>query len=104
MFLNTLNDAFPYSISAHDILHLPNIITKIDEGPRFHGLFNQIKQEYVSARFMIFDAISFQGSHFSDRDVHLVNTLDYPVYGISIEKLKYAIEVYIHYLTVFPFL
>ncbi len=90
LFLNTLNDAFPYSISAHDILHLPNIITKIDEGPRFHGLFNQIKQEYVSARFMIFDAISFQGSHFSDRDVHLVNTLDYPVYGISIEKLKYA--------------
>lgn len=90
LFLNTLNDAFPYSVSANDILHLPNIVTKIEEGPRFHGLFNQIKQEYVSARFMVYDAMSFEGSHFSDRDVHLVNTLDYPAYGISIEKMKYA--------------
>ncbi|UII55670.1 hypothetical protein LS684_18905 [Cytobacillus spongiae] len=89
-FLNTLNDAFPYSVSATDILHLPNIVTKIDEGPRFHGLFNQIKQEFVSARYMVYDALSSEGAHFSDKDVHLVNTLDYPAYGISIEKMKYS--------------
>ncbi|RKJ13923.1 hypothetical protein D7X33_48535, partial [Butyricicoccus sp. 1XD8-22] len=90
LFLNTLNDAFPYTVSANDILHLPNIVTKIDEGPKYHGLFNQIKQEYVSARFMVYDALSSQGAHFSDKDVHLVNTLDYPTYGISIEKMKYS--------------
>lgn len=90
LFLNTLNDAFPYSVSANDILHLPNIVTKIDEGPKYHGLFNQIKQEYVSARFMVYDALSFKGAHFSDKDVHLVNTLDYPTYGVSIEKVKYS--------------
>ncbi|WP_064199433.1 LA2681 family HEPN domain-containing protein [Brevibacillus brevis] len=90
LFLNTLNDAFPHSISANDILHLPDIISKIDEGSNYHGLFNQIKQEYVSARFMVYDALSFEGAHFSDKDVHLVNTLDYPTYGISIEKMKYS--------------
>lgn len=90
LFLNTLNDAFPYSVSATDILHLPNIVTKIDEGPKYHGLFNQIKQEYVSARFMVYDALSSKGAHFSDKDVHLINTLDYPTYGISIEKMKYS--------------
>lgn len=90
LFLNTLNDAFPQSISATDIIHLPNIITKINEGPKYHGLYNQIKQEYVSARFMYYDASSSTGAHFSDKDVHLVNTLDYPSYGISIEKMKYS--------------
>ena len=54
------------------------------------GLFNQIKQEYVSARFMVYDALSSKEAHFSDKDVHLVNTLDYPTYGISIEKIKYS--------------
>jgi len=29
-----------------------------------------------------------RGLHFSDKDVFLVNTLDYPVYGLSIEKVK----------------
>lgn len=90
LFLNTLNDVFPNSASATDILHLPDIVTKIDEGPKYHGLFNQIKQEYVSARFIAYDALSSNGAHFSDKDVYLVNTLDYPTYGVSVEKMKYS--------------
>ncbi|ATO51721.1 hypothetical protein BrL25_23065 [Brevibacillus laterosporus DSM 25] len=90
LFLNTLNDAFTKSVAATDILHLPSIIADIDEGPRFHGLFNQIKQEYVSARYMVFDALYNRTPHFSDKDVYIVNTLDYPTYGIGLEKIKYA--------------
>ncbi|MFA2821566.1 LA2681 family HEPN domain-containing protein [Bacillus wiedmannii] len=90
LFLNTLNDVFMHSVAATDILHLPTIITKIEDGPRFHGLFNQIKQEYVSARYMIYDALFNREPHFSDKDVHIVNTLDYPVYGVGVEKMKYA--------------
>lgn len=90
LFLNTLNDAFIHSVAATDILHLPNIVTKVEEGPRLHGLFNQIKQEYVSARYMVYDALYNREPHFSDKDVHMVNTLDYPVYGVGIEKMKYA--------------
>lgn len=90
LFLNTLNDIFNYSIVAHDIIHLPSIVTKIDSSTKFFGLFNQLKQEYVSSRYMIYEAINVRKTHFSDKDVFLVNTLDYPVYGIGIEKMKYA--------------
>lgn len=90
LFLNTLNDAFNNSVAATDVLHLPSIVTKIDEGPRLHGLFNQIKQEYVSARYMVYDALYNSAPHFSDKDVLIVNTLDYPAYGIGVEKMKYA--------------
>ncbi|OBA05453.1 hypothetical protein A9D36_09610, partial [Bacillus subtilis] len=90
LFLNQLNDVFATSAVSQDILHLPNIVTKIDEGTRIHGLFNQLKQEYVSARYMVFDGLYRTQTHFSDKEVHLVNTLDYPVYGLGVEKLKYA--------------
>lgn len=87
--LNTLND-FDYSINqAYDPIHLPNMITDISQVyPPYHGLFNQIKQEYCSARFMIYDGINTSEMHYSDKDVYMVNTLDYPVYGLGIEKIK----------------
>lgn len=90
LYLNTLNDAFQHSLVAHDCIHLPNIVTGIDVGVKFHGLFNQLKQEYVSARYMIYDGINSTGKHYSDNDVYLYNTLDYPVYGLGIEKIKCA--------------
>ncbi len=90
LFLNTMNDVTLHSVAAYDILHLPNIVTGINEGPKFHGLFNQIKQEYVSARYMLFEGINQNEPHFSDKEVHLVNTLDYPVYGLRMEKIKFA--------------
>ncbi len=35
------------------IHYIPGIVEDIDNTwfPRYHGIFNQIKQEYVSARF-----------------------------------------------------
>lgn len=89
--LNTLNDIDYSSDVDHDPLHLPNIIVPIKERyPRYHGLFNQMKQEYASARYMIFDGMFNLNTHFSDKDVFLVNTLDYPAYGLNIEKIKSA--------------
>ena len=91
--LNTLND-FDYSVNqAYDPIHLPNMLAPVDElYPRFHGLFNQIKQEYGSARFMMYEGIKNSNfkTHFSDKDVFLTNTMDYPVYGLNIEMIKSA--------------
>lgn len=39
---------------------------------------------------MLFEGINQNESHFSDKEVHLINTLDYPVYGLRIEKIKFA--------------
>lgn len=90
LYLNTLNDVFNRSLVAHDCIHLPNIVTNIHVGVKFHGLFNQLKQEYVSARYMIYDGISNRSEHYSDKEVYMYNTLDYPVYGLAIEKIKCA--------------
>ncbi|WP_313630517.1 LA2681 family HEPN domain-containing protein [Enterococcus devriesei] len=91
--LNTLND-LDYSVNqAYDPIHLPGMLANISERyPRFHGLFNQIKQEYCSARFMIYEGLQNPKwePHFSDKDVFLINTLDYPVYGLNIEIVKSA--------------
>ena len=39
---------------------------------------------------MIYDGINNKAKHYSDNDVYLYNTLDYPVYGLGIEKIKCA--------------
>jgi len=90
LFLNPLNDIGPYPIAARDILTSPSIVAPIGEGPRFHGFFNQIKQEFCSARWLAFEAIHTSAPHFSDSDVLIYNTLDYPSYSLAAEKLKLA--------------
>jgi hypothetical protein len=90
LFLNPLNDIGPYAIAARDVLTSPSIVAPIGEGPRFHGFFNQIKQEFCSARWLAFEATTNSEPHFSDSDVLLYNTLDYPSYSIATEKLKFA--------------
>ena len=54
LFLNPLNDLGPYSIAAIDVFSLPSIVVDIDEGPYYPGYFNQIKQEFVSARYLYY--------------------------------------------------
>lgn len=93
LFLNPLNDLAPHSIAARDVFTLPTFTTHIDEPPTLVGLFNQMKQEYVSARWMLYDGLTADGPHFSDRDVLLHNTLDYPSYSLSVEKTKAAYRV-----------
>lgn len=93
LFLDPLNDLGPHSAAACDSLRLPDFVTKLEEPPSLIGFFNQMKQEYVSARWMYYDGLkSVDGPHFSDRDVLLYNTLDYPAYGLSVEKVKVALR------------
>lgn len=93
LFLNPLNDLFLESIAARDVLLLPSIVTKMDEGPSALGFYNQMKQEFASARFLLFDGLHRQGPHFSDKGVLQYNTLDYPSYGLSIEKVKASYRI-----------
>lgn len=93
LFLNPLNDLGPLEIACHDSLMLPDLTTPIGTGPKYHGLFNQLKQEYVSARFFLYDSLGSNGTHFSDRDTQLLDTLDYPAYGIAVEKAKLSLRM-----------
>jgi len=54
LFLNPINDIYSESIVCHDIVGLPDMNVMIDFPLVFHGFYNQIKQEYISARYLYF--------------------------------------------------
>lgn len=93
LFLNPLNDLGPYPIGARDILTTPSIVVGIREGPYYPGYFNQMKQEFVSARYLCYEGFQSRQPHFSDRGVFLFNTLDYPSYSLAVEKVKAAFRI-----------
>jgi hypothetical protein len=93
LFLNPLNDLGTHPIAARDILSLPDFVMPIGEPPVLIGFFNQLKQEFVSARWLCFEGIHSESAHFSDREVLLYNTLDYPAFGLAIEKTKLAFRM-----------
>ncbi len=93
LFINPLNDVLIDSVVANDYLFTPSMVLKIDEKPIYQSMFNQIKQEYVSARFMFYESLISNDTHFSDKEVTLMDTLDYSVYSLSIEKTKITFKV-----------
>jgi tetratricopeptide (TPR) repeat protein len=96
LFLSPLNELGAYPIAAQDILNLPNMVRPIGEPPHFIGFFNQIKQEFTSARFLCWQGIMESENHkkhYSDKKVFLFNTLDYPAYSIFVEQVKIAFRM-----------
>lgn len=90
LFLNPLNDLGNLPLAARDNLRPPNVVTALDEGPHHIGCFNQLKQEFVSARYLFFEGLQARAPHFADRGVLLYNTLDYPMHSLGVEKLRLA--------------
>ena len=93
LFLNPLNDLGHYPIAACDVFTAPSIVVGIGDGPYCIGYFNQMKQEFVSARYLYYDGINADQPHFSDRDVLLYNTPDYPAYSLAVESVKAAFRI-----------
>ena len=93
LFLNTLNDLPIIELSfACDVIQLPNMITKIDAKPVFHGMFNQIKQEYIYARYLYYSTLGYNEPHFADRETYIKSYTDYAQYSIRLERLKTAFK------------
>ena len=88
LFLNPLNDIDSWTIAAKDTLTLPTLTSKDFQPEEWIALFNQIKQEFVSARYLVYDGLTSNEPHFSDRDVLLLNPMDYSTYSFAAEKIK----------------
>jgi hypothetical protein len=94
LFLNPLNDIITENIASHDCLHLPPITAGLEDPPTFHTIYNQIKQEFVSARYLLYEGITFKDNHFSDKGNLQMDTLDYAVYSFNTEKIKIAYRLF----------
>jgi tetratricopeptide (TPR) repeat protein len=95
LFINPLNDVGALPIAAQDVLTLPSLTVDATSRsmPPVIGFFNQIKQEFVSARYLYYEGLRAKGPHFSDRNVLLYNTLDYPAYSLAAEKMRAAFRL-----------
>lgn len=95
LFINPLNDIIQDSVVAHDVLCLPTIVNKRDsEIYSYHSIFNQIKQEFCSARYIFYDSTNNQKPHFSDKDNVIIDLLDYSTYSYNLEKTKIAFRTF----------
>lgn len=93
LFLNPINDLGYNSIATHDPLHMPDMKMEIEKGfPKYITHFNQMKQEYVSYRHLLFEGINYLTKKFYDKDTHIVDDYDYNLYDINIEKIKLAFK------------
>jgi LA2681-like HEPN len=93
LFLNYLNDLDAKEWASGDNVMLPTITRPVGEPLHCEGLYNELKQGFVSARYLYFDATIAKRVHFSDKRIALYDTLDYPLYSISVEKLKVAYRI-----------
>tara|TARA_R110002124_G_scaffold286175_2_gene466245 strand:- start:554 stop:2083 length:1530 start_codon:yes stop_codon:yes gene_type:complete len=93
LFINPLNDITTENIAGHDCLLLPTMTLKFNKPPIYQTIFNQIKQEFVSARHLLYSGLNESELHYSDKDNLQLDTLDYAVYSYSSEKTKIAFRI-----------
>ena len=94
LFLNTLND-LPVAESCFmaDVIQLPDMITDIKTKPVFHGMFSQLKQEYIYARYLYYKSMCVLAEPlYADKDTFILTYTDYAQYSIRLEQLKTAFK------------
>ena len=90
LFLNPLNDAYTDTVSATDVLHLPDHTYNIEEPARFPGYYNLLKQEYVSARYRLYRAVHLPDPDFLMSEVLMLDSGEDQALGHYSEDLKSA--------------
>lgn len=72
LFLNPLNDVDAVPIAARDALCLPNFVLPAGEPPVVTGMFNELKQLFASARWMLWEGLHGERDHFSEAFVRRI--------------------------------
>ncbi len=89
LFLNPINDLDNFNTATYDPLNLPNLTTEISRGfPKYITYFNQIKQEYISYRVLLYEGLELIAKGFYDKEKSIIDDYDYNLYNIHIEKIK----------------
>jgi hypothetical protein len=93
LFLNPSNDLGRYTVATTDSMGLAAHVVPVDAPHTFGSFFDQMKQEYVSARWLLYEGLTAKRPHFSDRDVFLQATEPRPSLSLTIEKVKAAYRI-----------
>lgn len=93
LFINPLNDLGPFADASHDCLNLPTLTLSLKRAPVCINMFNQIKQEFATARYCFYASQDNSKPHFSDVDVVLVETMELVKYSYYIEQLKISFRL-----------
>jgi tetratricopeptide (TPR) repeat protein len=93
LYINPLNDIGNVSIASHDALNLPTMYFSGKTPPVFISLYNQLKQEYGTARYLYYEAVTSTSPHISDTDIVVLDTMESTIYSASVEKAKIAFRV-----------
>ena len=93
LFLNPLNDLGNFSVASHDCLNLPTLVIEAKKPPVYLNLYNQIKQEFGTARYSYYHSTRGNSPHFSDIDITLVETQETARYSFYIEQLKISFRL-----------
>jgi hypothetical protein len=93
LFVNPLNDLGPYPIASADPMGLPSHIVPVDAPDKFMSFFDQMKQEYVSARWLLHEGLTVRSPHIADREVRLHATEPRPALSLAVEEVKAAYRI-----------
>jgi len=89
LFLNPMNDLDNFSIAAYDPLNLPTLTVPINLGfPKYITYFNQIKQEFIINRVLLYEGLNQLTIDFYEHKTSLIQDYDYNIYDLNIEKVK----------------
>lgn len=95
LYLDSLLGVVPCETTWGDVEVLTGICYQSrSQRPQFHILFNQIKQEFITARYFLFLSTDLgEEIHHSDMERHLSFCGDFALYGIQYEYMKTAFRM-----------
>ncbi len=98
LYLNVCNFCQKCDAAIGDILVIKKMVVPIIKDDLYLHLsayLNQIKQDYVAARFLLilsrYDGLNL---NFVDRRVKIINTLDYSMHNIYIQLVKASFKIF----------
>lgn len=90
LFLNILNGVFMnVEASSCDSLNISNRAAE-----NYRQIFNNLKQEYATARYFVYDSLYYLSEHYADRCTMIVDSNTDIEYSVRIEKLKAAYRMF----------
>lgn len=93
LVLNNLN-LIEYYRETSDSIHMPSMVTYGAVGmPKYYPYFNQLKQEFITARYLCYEGQLYDyTTHFSDKEVYIIDTYSGERNDLCIEKIKLAFK------------